>query len=117
MPFINRKHKIKEKPTPYIHHNNVSAQYYNTSQWHKLRDYYIKNHPFCERCAENGKVTLAQQVHHKIEFMNGFTDEDRWRLLLDEDNLQSLCTKCHTDIHNQRNKKKKDNEQNNGQSN
>jgi 5-methylcytosine-specific restriction protein A len=107
MPTINRKHKIKEKATPYQHHNNISAQYYNTSQWHKLRDHYIKNHPFCERCEENGKVTLAEQVHHKIEFLKGCTDEERWKLLLDEDNLQSLCSKCHAEIHNERNKQNK----------
>jgi hypothetical protein len=106
MPTINRKHRVRQKQTTYIHLNNNSSQYYNTSQWHKLRDYYIKNHPFCERCEENGRVTLAQHVHHKIEFLTGKTEEERWKLLLDEDNLQSLCAKCHAEIHNERRKEK-----------
>lgn len=104
MPTINRNKKIEEKKVLYKHHNNISKQYYNTSQWHNLRDRYIKNHPFCERCAEKGIIKLAQQVHHKIEFLTGLTDEDKWRLLLDEDNLQSLCTNCHNEIHNERRK-------------
>jgi 5-methylcytosine-specific restriction protein A len=112
MPTINKNKKIMVKPTPYIHHNNISAQYYNTSQWHNLRDYYIKHNPLCERCLENGIVKPAQQVHHKIEFLSGRTDDERWRLLLDEDNLQSLCTKCHTEIHNERNKLKNNNKNN-----
>ncbi len=104
MPTINKKQKIKEKPTPYQHHNNISARYYNTSQWHKLRDWYIKQHPFCERCMEEGKVKLANQVHHKEEFLHGITDEDKWKLLLDEDNLMSVCNKCHKEIHNKTNR-------------
>ena len=106
MPTINKKHKIETKQTPYIHHNNISARYYNTSQWHNLRDRYIKEHPFCEVCESQGRVKLAQQVHHKIEFLSGKTDEERWALLLDEDNLQSVCNKCHYEVHNERNKNK-----------
>lgn len=99
MPTINKLHKIKEKTVDYPHHNNISAQFYNTSRWHNLRDSYIKQHPFCEMCEEKGIVKLAEQVHHKIEFMKGITDEEKWKLLTDEDNLMSLCAECHKQIH------------------
>ena len=105
MPFINRKHKVKERNVKYVHHNNISHQYYNTVQWHNLRDRYIKEHPFCEECAKDNIITIAQEVHHKYEFLNGNTDEERTNLLLDEDNLMSVCRKCHRKIHNERHKK------------
>ena len=44
----------------------------------------------------------AQHVHHKKEFLKGSTDEERWKLLLDYDNLQSLCLDCHHKVHHHR---------------
>lgn len=105
MPTINRLKKVKEKKIPYKHYNQ-STKYYNNSLWYHLREWYIKNHPLCERCLDKGIVKEAEDCHHKIPFLTGDTDEERWKLLLDEDNLQSLCSKCHTEIHNERNKLK-----------
>lgn len=99
MPTINRTNKIQEKKVDYPHHNNISAKYYNTSRWHNLRDWYIKQHPFCELCESKGIVRLAEEVHHKTEFLRGQTEEERWKLLTDVDNLQSLCCECHNNIH------------------
>lgn len=100
MPFINRKKKVKQQQTPYKHYNDEGRQYYNTSLWHNLRNYYIKQHPLCEECLKDGMVKEAEDVHHTIPFLQGKTDEERWQLLLNEDNLESLCTIHHKDIHN-----------------
>lgn len=108
MPYINRKKVVKQKPTPYVHHSNQSHKYYNTKQWVNLRNYYIKQHPFCERCEAQGRTTLATQVHHQVPFLNGLTETERLNLLLDEDNLMSVCNKCHAEIHNEMNRKKYD---------
>ena len=104
MPTINKNKKIREKPTQYKHEGNQGSKYYNTKQWNNLRNRYIKEHPFCEMCLEEGKVKLAEQVHHKTEFLSGLTEEERWQLLTDEDNLQSLCSECHHKIHNEKRK-------------
>lgn len=100
MPTIN-KQRIREKQVQY-RHNNVSAQYYNTSAWRNLRNYYIKRHPLCEECMKNGKVKAAEEVHHIKEFLRGKTDEERYLLLTDESNLMSVCRKCHIKIHSRR---------------
>lgn len=100
MPTIN-KQRIREKQVQY-RHNNVSAQYYNTSAWRNLRNYYIKRHPLCEECMKNGKVKAAEEVHHIKEFLRGKTDEERYLLLTDETNLMSVCRKCHMKIHSRR---------------
>lgn len=106
MPTINKNKKIREKPTQYKHEGNQGSKYYNTKLWYNLRNRYIKEHPFCEMCLEEGKVKLAEDVHHKTPFLTASSDEDRWKLLLDEDNLMSLCSDCHHEIHNRLREKK-----------
>lgn len=64
-----------------------------------MRNWYIRRHPLCEVCLANGRTTSAQQVHHKREFLSGLTEQQRWDLLLNEDNLMSVCKQCHMDIH------------------
>ena len=46
-----------------------------------------------------GIIKAAEHVHHVIPFMSGSTDEERWNLLTDVNNLQSLCLNCHHDKH------------------
>lgn len=71
---------------------------YNTTAWQKLRKSYIKLQPLCEKCLEKGTVRAAENVHHKRSpFIAG---EINYSLLLDPDNLQSLCRECHAEIHN-----------------
>lgn len=68
-------------------------------EWRRLRDKYVSEHPWCERCErEAGVYTPTQCVHHKVpcESMRG--DALR-RLCLSEDNLQALCYNCHRWVH------------------
>lgn len=98
MPTINRN-RISHKELPYKHENNISGKYYNTKQWKNLRNYYIRRNPLCEICLSKGIVKEANEVHHIQPFLDGKTDEERWKLLTDEDNLMSLCYECHDEIH------------------
>ena len=70
---------------------------YNNTQWKKLRETYLKNNPLCADCLAKGKITPATSVHHiKSPFKNG---EINYGLLLDYDNLMSLCHECHGERH------------------
>lgn len=90
-------------PTDHYKRNNKSAIYYNSMQWRNLRNYYIHTHPLCERCYNiYGRSVPAEEVHHKKEFLKGQTEQERWQLLTDPDNLMSLCSACHHEIHNER---------------
>lgn len=94
MPTLKRLEK--KKPIPYKHDNRY-AKLYNSIEWINLRSYYYRTHPLCENCLSQGKVTPADEVHHK-QFLS--TDINReWDLLLDENNLMSLCQDCHHRIH------------------
>lgn len=70
---------------------------YQNTAWRKERDNYLREHPLCEKCLEKGKITPAQDIHHKKSpFKNG---EINWNLLYDVNNLMALCKECHGNIH------------------
>lgn len=78
---------------------NQSSKYYNTKQWHILRNDYIRHNPLCERCLSCDRVTAAEHVHHITPFLTGDDERERMKLLLDRNNLMSVCQKCHRIIH------------------
>ena len=97
MPIINRK-QIRPTQTTYKH-DNQSAEYYNSCAWHSLRSTYYMNNPLCKICMDHDVIRVAEHVHHKIPFLRGTNDAERWQLLLDENNLISVCAKCHSKLH------------------
>ena len=58
--------------------------------WKRIRDRYIHEHPLCDQCQKEGRMTPAQEVHHVLPLRDGGTHAD--------DNLISLCTSCHSTI-------------------
>lgn len=73
---------------------------YNSTRWRRLRELKLTNDPLCEKCLEEGRVTPAEDVHHKISFMSVIDPVQRKFLAYDYENLQSLCKVCHQKIHN-----------------
>ena len=59
--------------------------------WKRIRDSYVKTHPFCEICFKNGVIVPVEEVHHKVPLADGGTHE--------RSNLISLCKSCHSKIH------------------
>lgn len=59
--------------------------------WKRIRDSYVKTHPFCEQCFENGILVPVEEVHHIVPIAKGGTHA--------RDNLKSLCRSCHNKIH------------------
>lgn len=62
--------------------------------WKRIRDSYVKTHPFCEQCFEKGIIVPVDEVHHKKPLSEGGTH--------DRSNLISLCKSCHAKIHAER---------------
>jgi 5-methylcytosine-specific restriction protein A len=67
-------------------------KFYNSANWKVLRDYLLYKKPLCEVCLEKERITVATEVHHKIDII------DRPELRLDTNNLQPLCHDCHSKI-------------------
>lgn len=60
-------------------------------EWKRLRDKYVKYHPYCERCLANGIQTPVEEVHHILPIYKGGKNNP--------ENLMSVCKKCHIQIH------------------
>lgn len=96
MPWI-QKIERKKKTTPKKRNETdmrkLRQQAYQNTRWRKERDTYMSQHPLCEDCLEKGKVTAGTDCHHLVSpFKNGVIN---WSLLLDWNNLRSLCKECH----------------------
>ena len=72
---------------------------YNSREWRLLRDQKRRANPLCELCLANGKVVPTQAIHHKIPIETAQSFDEMKRLAFRYDNLQSLCYKCHSEIH------------------
>ncbi|MBR1810140.1 MAG: HNH endonuclease [Clostridia bacterium] len=59
--------------------------------WKRIRDRYAAEHPLCERCLAEGRMTPVDEVHHILPVTQGGTH--------DRGNLMSLCRSCHNKIH------------------
>lgn len=95
--FYNKKKEQKRKTyNPYANHY---YKYYHSPQWQALRANYYANHPCCEICERQGIVTPAEECHHLRVWDSGITEADKWKLLLDPNNLCSTCRDCHRTIH------------------
>ena len=62
--------------------------------WKRIRDSYVKEHPFCELCCEKGILVPVDEFHHKLPLSEGGTHE--------RSNLIALCKACHAKIHAER---------------
>lgn len=60
--------------------------------WQQVRARYLRLHPLCEICQEQGKTIIATLVHHKTPIQDGGAR-------LDFSNMQALCNNCHEAIH------------------
>lgn len=60
------------------------------ARWQRVRLMFLRAHPLCQDCAEQGRVTEATDVHHVVAKRLGGTDE--------ESNLRALCHSCHSKI-------------------
>ena len=96
MPTIVKK---QNTVSPIKWSKDQSHPYYNSTGWKNLRRNYIMMHPLCEECELKGISKPAEHVHHIRPLLSGKDEAERWKLLLDANNLQSLCKACHRDKH------------------
>ena len=100
MAYINRKF-LHPKTIPYKHEiREENTKFYGSMAWKRFRDTYVSLYPLCQECLKHNKINPTEHVHHKHRFMDGNTEEERWRLFLDEDNVIAVCSRCHHAYHN-----------------
>jgi len=56
--------------------------------WQKVRRMQLNAQQLCEDCREQGRLTIATEVHHIVALRNGGDNSF--------ENLRSLCKACHS---------------------
>lgn len=80
------RHKQYDKFTRAPNHDKKYG-----NNWRRIRALYVKQHPLCERCLKEGRITPVEEVHHIVPLSRGGTNQFS--------NLMSLCQSCHTKTH------------------
>lgn len=73
--------------------------FYNCTRWRRLRLAKLADNPLCEICLSKGVIEPTTDIHHIKKFSEGSTKEEMNELAYSYNNLQSLCSKCHIEIH------------------
>lgn len=102
MPTIYKPKTAKKKEKKL--YEEERRKIYKSTRWRKLRALKIVEQPLCEMCLKEGKITIAEDVHHIQSFMS--TDDKVLRIALayDYENLMSICKIHHQMIHNKSNR-------------
>lgn len=75
-------------------YNHSNDSFYDSARWKAKREAILRrDHYLCQECRKYGKMRAAKEVHH-IKHL-----EDHPELALDNDNLVSLCHRCHNKMH------------------
>ena len=83
--------KARRQYDKYERSPNINKKYGRA--WKRIRDRYVSEHPLCERCKAEGRLTPVEEVHHVLPVSKGGTHE--------RSNLIALCRSCHNKIHHE----------------
>lgn len=100
MPTIQKLPKRERTPKNNTARRDIRRKAYADSRWcgkNGVRNAYFALHPLCEECLKKGIVKAGENVHHKKSPFNG--EDVDWNLMLDYNNLETVCRECHADIH------------------
>ncbi|CAI3193145.1 HNH endonuclease [Clostridium neonatale] len=72
----------------------MTKEFYKSTKWKTKRERILKRDDYmCKECKRYGKTTGATTVHHVYPL------EERPELKINNNNLISLCSKCHDKMH------------------
>lgn len=97
------KHKKAQRKEQDQHRGTAAERGYD-SKWTKARGFYLRKHPLCVHCKQEGRVVAAQVVDHTIphRLKEAIDSGDEARIARaralfwnSENNWMSLCKPCH----------------------
>ena len=71
----------------------------NSKRWKLLRLRKMQTNPLCEICMINDKITPTKEIHHITPVESVRLIVQMEALMFDYNNLMSLCSRCHNEIH------------------
>nr|AIF26666.1 hypothetical protein [uncultured bacterium fosmid pJB83B9] len=101
MPTIKLLRDVRKKSNTdnSVGRRKERHEIYDTVRWRRTRELKFLNNPICEMCEKKGRITPTEEIHHVVSFMSTADPMERRALAFDFDNLMSLCSKCHHEIH------------------
>lgn len=89
-----KKYDNRNYMKEYNKNRRKNQDFYNSKQWDSTRKT-INNRDrgLCRLCYSEGKIVYSECVHHIEEV------KDNKKLRCDENNLISLCSRCHREVH------------------
>jgi len=85
------KHQKEENKRYEKYDRNPAASRRYGRVWKRVRDAYVKEHPFCEECFKKKILVPVKEVHHIKPLSEGGSHN--------KSNFISLCKSCHERIH------------------
>lgn len=80
-------------------HSKLYIQLMNSREWRDLRTQIIREHPLCQQCEAEGRITASRCVHHVVPVESATTEAEAMQLCFRRTNCIALCYQCHADIH------------------
>lgn len=89
---VQKKDKNRRKMT-----REETEAFYNSPRWRRKQKAILRrDHYQCQLCKRFGRISEATIVHHKLELA------EYPELAMDDDNLVSVCRKCHNKLHDEK---------------
>ncbi|OAV67024.1 hypothetical protein Barb6XT_01661 [Bacteroidales bacterium Barb6XT] len=95
---LKRESRERRKAHPKTRDPLISRMY-SDKRYRTVRENKLRANPLCERCEAAGRYVSAIHVHHRVKFSEGVAELEKWRLLMDYRNIESLCRKYHEAEH------------------
>lgn len=94
--LFNQKRAKKDKNRRKMTREETEA-FYNSPRWRRKQKAILRrDHYQCQLCKRYGRISEASIVHHKLELA------EYPELAMDDDNLVSVCRKCHNKLHDEK---------------
>ena len=87
-----RAEQMKKAHQQYNTRRDESDAFYKTERWRKFRAYYLRLHPLCVQCTEEGRTAAAVILDHIKPY------KTHPELGLDWHNVRPLCRACHNRV-------------------
>lgn len=88
-------HRIEKKTKPFANPRKYRAPWYDTTRWRNERLDFIKEHPECMQCLNEGKIAQPSTVVDHIRPVGTYSEDKREAAFWNKDNWQALCTRHH----------------------
>lgn len=81
--------------------NKTYNRLIHTGRWLQLRKIVLNEHPLCQICEKEGRISAAVEVHHIVPCEVASNADEMARLMYDRHNLVAVCHNCHVELHQQ----------------